>query len=135
MNPVLVAAVASTKTATNLRGMYSSKNWPVIRKSSAAYANKKLWAFPGIESYSLAFGRNKQQAGFSYRFGSPSGRIIAKPFRLTFRTPFSPGRCPGLLSCCTFGAQNLEPHVPAPFALWPTPIQPNLQSSCSSCRG
>jgi len=68
-----------------------------------------------------------RSARFSYRFGSPSGRIIAKPFRLPFRTAFSPGRCPGLLSCCTFGAQNLEPHVPAPFGLWPTPVQPNLR--------
>ena len=58
-------------------------------------------------------------AGSSYRFGNLSWGGIEKPFRLLFRTPFSPGRCPGLLSCCTFGAQNLDPHVPAPFGLWP----------------
>jgi len=55
------------------------------------------------------------------------GRVIAKPFRLPFRSPSSPGRCPGLLSRCTFGAQNLEPHVPASFGLWPTPVPPNLR--------
>ena len=47
------------------------------------------------------------------------GRIIAKPFRLPFRHTLSPGRRPGLLSCCTFGAQNLEPHVPTCSAFRP----------------
>ena len=52
------------------------------------------------------------------------GRVLAKPFRLPFRTLLPPGRCPGLLSCCTFGAQNLEPHVPAPFGLCPLRSHP-----------
>jgi len=36
----------------------------------------------------------------------------------------SPGRCPGLLSCCIFGAQDLEPHLLAPFGLWPLRSNP-----------
>jgi len=68
-----------------------------------------------------------RSARSSYRFGNLSWKVIAKPFRLPLRTPFSPGRCPGLLSGCTFGAQNLEPQVPAPFGLWHAPVQPNLR--------
>ena len=66
-----------------------------------------------------------RSARFSYRFGSPSGRIIAKPFRLPFRTPFSPGRCPGLLSYAPSARKTLNLTCRLPSCcgpLWSNPI-------------
>jgi len=61
------------------------------------------------------------------------GGGIAKPFRLPFALRFFPRAVPwAVIAMHLRRARTLEPHVPAPFGLWPTPVQSNLQSSCSS---
>jgi len=69
-----------------------------------------------------------RSARFSYRFGSPSGRIIAKPFRLPFRTPFSPGRCPGLLSYAPSARRTLNLTCRLPSGCGPLRANPIFNS-------
>jgi len=48
--------------------------------------------FADLECGSVQVENNRaRSARFSYRFGSPSGRIIAKPFRLPLPLSFSQG--------------------------------------------